>query len=54
MIILDSCVCCGACEYICPVDAIYEGEDRYHVDHDKCIDCGACEEACPVHSICFD
>ncbi len=36
-VITDSCVACGTCQPVCPVDAISEG-DIYHIDPDTCID----------------
>ena len=45
------CISCGACADECPVDAIFEGEERYEIDPEKCINCGACAGACPVSAI---
>lgn len=39
------------CVEVCPVDAIYSGEDMFFIDPDVCIDCAACETACPVQAI---
>lgn len=44
----DDCVSCGACAPECPVNAISEGSDKYHIDPEICIDCGACADVCPV------
>ncbi len=52
-IITATCVRCGVCEPICPVDAIdsaNEGEP-YHIDPETCVDCGECDESCPVDAI---
>ncbi len=46
----DSCIACGNCQSVCPVDCITEG-DIYVIDEDVCIDCGACQEGCPVGAI---
>lgn len=46
--IQDFCVCCGACEYACPVGAISMGEEHFEIDPEKCISCGACASTCPV------
>ena len=45
------CTGCGACVYICPVDAIKYGINKNgfyeaYVDHDKCINCGKCQKVC--------
>jgi len=45
------CVNCGACEPVCPVQAISEKDGKRTIDAGKCIDCGACAGACPVSAI---
>lgn len=50
-VISSDCTKCGACEPICPVEAISEGDKKYEIDADTCIDCGACEPVCPVNAI---
>jgi len=50
-LIHDECISCGACAGGCPVDAISEGDERYHIDADLCIDCGACADTCPTGAI---
>jgi ferredoxin len=47
----DTCISCGACEPVCPEDAISEGDDTYVIDADKCTDCGSCPPECPVEAI---
>ena len=49
-VITDSCVACGTCLPVCPVEAISEG-DIYHIDPDTCIECGSCAEVCPSEAI---
>src|SRR5207245_1547614 len=41
----------AACVAVCPVDAIYQGDDQYYINPNECISCGACEPACPVEAI---
>ena len=48
--IQDHCVCCGACEITCPVQAISMGEEHFEIDPEKCISCGACANTCPVEA----
>lgn len=48
--ISDACVACGACQPVCPVEAISEG-DIYKINPDTCIDCGACVSECPSDAI---
>jgi Na+-translocating ferredoxin:NAD+ oxidoreductase subunit B len=50
--ITDLCNGCGACEKICPADAI-SGEKKavYKVDGDLCIECGACGRVCPKRAV---
>ena len=48
-----------ACVEICPVDCIYERDDRKKGDFpdmlfihpEECIDCGVCQPECPVSAI---
>lgn len=46
----SSCISCGACASVCPVEAISEGDTQYVID-EKCIDCGSCAATCPVGAI---
>ncbi len=51
----DSCVGCGACQNICPVECIemnYDSEGFLYpkIDDEKCISCGKCAKSCPVMS----
>lgn len=46
--ISDDCICCGACQAECPVNAISEGDSKYVIDPELCISCGACAGVCPV------
>jgi 2-oxoglutarate ferredoxin oxidoreductase subunit delta len=49
----DYCKKCGLCYWICPTQAIAEGDyGRPEVaDHDKCIGCMQCERICPDFAI---
>lgn len=49
--ISDACINCGACEPICPVNAISEAGDLRVIAAGTCIDCGACVDSCPVDAI---
>ncbi|MDO3377213.1 DUF362 domain-containing protein [Geoalkalibacter halelectricus] len=49
--IIEDCTTCGACEPVCPVEAIHPGDPMYTIDKDACIDCGACDDVCPVDAI---
>ena len=49
--ISNECIACGACQSVCPVEAISEGDGKYEIDADACVDCGACEAACPTGAI---
>ena len=46
-----TCVGCGACVDVCPVEALSMVSDKAKCDAEKCVDCGACVDACPVGAI---
>ena len=58
--ILDTCINCDVCEDKCPNNAIYMGEDIFHINASKCTECvGHYDEAqgvvfCPVDCIVKD
>jgi NAD-dependent dihydropyrimidine dehydrogenase PreA subunit len=44
-----SCIGCGACTNVCPLDLIeLTGDVATISDEDACIECGACVDACPL------
>lgn len=49
----NKCANCGACQNICPKDAIFvKKEDLFYkvdVNSDLCISCGLCKKVCPVN-----
>lgn len=48
----DTCLGCGACTGVCPVEAIKLEEDtKAGVDESVCIECGACTGVCPVKAV---
>ena len=49
--ITEDCINCGACDDVCPVDAISEVGEIHVIDQDLCTDCGACDDVCPVDVI---
>lgn len=54
--IIDTCISCGACEAVCPVQAISQGEEYYVIDAAKCVECQGhfdepqCASVCPTNS----
>ena len=49
--ITEECINRGACEPVCPVNAISEKSDVRVIDPSLCTDCGACVDTCPVDAI---
>ena len=45
-----TCLFCGGCVAICPVDCITVYENRWDVS-ETCTDCGLCAKICPVGSL---
>ncbi|MCP4151017.1 MAG: YfhL family 4Fe-4S dicluster ferredoxin [bacterium] len=58
--ITDDCINCGACENVCPVEAISQGDELYIIDPDRCIECKnhfdvpQCAEVCPTDACVKD
>ena len=56
----ESCVGCGKCMKVCPVDALYyanaetgTGLPKVEVHEEDCLGCGICSRVCPGHAIHF-
>ena len=47
----DTCIGCGACVDVCPVQALSMEDGKAKCDEGTCIDCGACIGTCPVQAI---
>lgn len=47
----EACIGCGACETICPVEAVKIEGDLAVTDLDWCIGCGVCAVGCPTEAI---
>ncbi|MFO7967962.1 MAG: 4Fe-4S binding protein [Archaeoglobaceae archaeon] len=48
----DSCIHCGACISICPVEVFYlDDENKVMAETEKCIHCGVCVNVCPVNAL---
>jgi ferredoxin len=46
----ESCINCGACVSVCPVDAhSYQHDWSVRLDKSACVQCRACITACPVN-----
>ena len=46
-----ACTPCGACQAVCPTEAITLGEVAVRVNAEVCCGCGACVEVCPNGAI---
>lgn len=49
----EDCTLCGACEGICPTEAIRIEDGKVVTELEKCIDCLACVAACPAKARCL-
>lgn len=50
----DSCIKCGACAYLCPLEAVVLGADKeIYIDPRICTSCELCAEICMPHAIDF-
>ena len=50
----QECTPCGACQAVCPTEAISLGEASVKVDPDECCGCGACVDVCPSGAISLE
>jgi ferredoxin len=46
-----ACTPCGACQAVCPTEAITLGDVAVRVNAELCCGCGACVEVCPNSAI---
>jgi len=58
--ITDECINCDVCTPECPNEAIYMGQEIFHIRPDRCTECVGhyeepqCQEVCPVDCIIPD
>lgn len=50
----ETCIGCGACTGVCPVEAVVLTDEGTACVGDACIECGACTGVCPVEAITLD
>lgn len=48
---IESCVGCGECVKVCPVNAISIRREKADIDSSKCIGCATCIAACPAEAV---
>lgn len=48
MVFENLCIGCGACEKVCPHDAVVTDGELYNRDMDRCAHCGVCVTVCPA------
>jgi Pyruvate/2-oxoacid:ferredoxin oxidoreductase delta subunit/DNA-binding HxlR family transcriptional regulator len=47
----ESCIGCGTCSDICPIEAPHLINDLITIDATKCLGCGVCAQQCPEKAI---
>lgn len=52
----ESCIQCGVCTAMCPVNALYlnKPDRRILFDMDRCTACGLCIRVCPVRAMVME
>ncbi len=52
----NSCTLCMSCTSVCPMHAVYAGNERPQLlfNESQCVQCGICAAACPEHSITLE
>ncbi len=52
VIVLDTCIDCGACISLCPTEALFFSMDfKLEYSYEKCIGCLLCLDSCPRFAI---